>query len=212
MKGLIRNTFYSMENNIKLAFLMAGFLILTPLITREPVVLSMITAVQIFIFIANVGTSLHADEISNWNRFELTLPVNVKSVILAKYISFCILIFFGFAVSLLTGLMTVVTVPSLNTTSLIWGYQYGLTQSITVAAIMFPVMLKIGTEKNELIILISAFFAGIFMLIVAVLLAPWTAGINLRSGLVGAAALSVSPLLLLISYFISLRIYKNKEF
>ena len=210
MKGLIRNTFYSMENNIKLAFLMAGFLILTPLITREPVVLSMITAVQIFIFIANVGTSLQADEISNWNRFELT--VNVKSVILAKYISFCILIFFGFAVSLLTGLMTVVTVPSLNTTSLIWGYQYGLTQSITVAAIMFPVMLKIGTEKNELIILISAFFAGIFMLIVAVLLAPWTAGINLRSGLVGAAALSVSPLLLLISYFISLRIYKNKEF
>ena len=208
MKGLIRNTFYSMENNIKLAFLMAGFLILTPLITREPVVLSMITAVQIFIFIANVGTSLQADEISNWNRFELTLPVNVKSVILA----FCILIFFGFAVSLLTGLITVVTVPSLNTTSLIWGYQYGLTQSITVAAIMFPVMLKIGTEKNELIILISAFFAGIFMLIVAVLLAPWTAGINLRSGLVGAAALSVSPLLLLISYFISLRIYKNKEF
>nr|WP_274600437.1 ABC-2 transporter permease [[Clostridium] symbiosum] len=95
---------------------------------------------------------------------------------------------------------------------MIWGYQYGLTQSITVAAIMFPVMLKIGTEKNELIILISAFFAGIFMLIVAVLLAPWTAGINLRSGLVGTAALSVSPLLLLISYFISLRIYKNKEF
>ncbi len=81
----------------------------------------MITAVQIFIFIANVGTSLQADEISNWNRFELTLPVNVKSVILAKYISFCILIFFGFAVSLLTGLITVVTVPSLNTTSLIWG-------------------------------------------------------------------------------------------
>ena len=106
MKGLIRNTFYSMENNIKLAFLMAGFLILTPLITREPVVLSMITAVQIFIFIANVGTSLQADEISNWNRFELTLPVNVKSVILAKYISFCILIFFGFAVSLLTGLIS----------------------------------------------------------------------------------------------------------
>ena len=92
MKGLIRNTFYSMENNIKLAFLMAGFLILTPLITREPVVLSMITAVQIFIFIANVGTSLQADEISNWNRFELTLPVNVKSVILAKYISFCTVI------------------------------------------------------------------------------------------------------------------------
>ena len=94
MKGLIRNTFYSMENNIKLAFLMAGFLILTPLITREPVVLSMITAVQIFIFIANVGTSLQADEISNWNRFELTLPVNVKSLILEKFISFCILIFF----------------------------------------------------------------------------------------------------------------------
>lgn len=211
MKGLIRNTFYSMESNIKIAFLMSGALIFVPFITNDPAILSMIIAIQIFIFIANVGTSLHADQVSKWNKFELTLPVKKNTVILAKYISFCMLIVFGFIISILTGII-IMTTSTFRINSLIWGYEYGLTLSVIVAAIMYPTMLKIGTEKNELIILLSAFLAGMFMLLIALLLSPFTNGMNLRAPLVGAISVCISPLLLLISYFISLRVYKNKEF
>lgn len=212
MKGLIRNTFYAMENNIKLAVLMSGALIFVPFITTESTILSMVIAVQIFIFIANVGTSLHADETSKWNKFECTLPVRKSTSVLAKYLSFCMLIFFGFAISLLTGILLLFKSPSFSVSDLLWGYEYGLTLSILVAAIMYPVMLKTGTEKNELIILLSAFIAALFMVLTALLLSPLTGGMNLQSPLVGAVSVCAAPLLLLISYFVSLRIYSNKEF
>lgn len=212
MKGLIRNSFYSMENNIKIAFLMSSALIFVPFITKEVTILCMIIAVQIFIFIANVGTSLHADEVSKWNKFECTLPIRKNTIILAKYLSFCMLILFGFVISILTGVLVLFKWTSVNMSSLIWGYEYGLTLSIIVAAIMYPVMLKIGTEKNELIILLSAFIAVIFMLFIALFLSPLTGGMNLHSPLVGIVSVCISLLLLLVSYFVSLWIYKNKEF
>lgn len=211
MKGLIRNTFYSMENNIKIAFLMSAALIFAPFLTKDQTILSMIIAVQIFIFIANVGTSLHADEVSKWSKFELTLPVKKNSVILAKYISFCMLILFGFIISILTGIL-IMSTSTFNIHSLIWGYEYGLTLSIIVAAIMYPTILKIGTEKNELIILLSAFLAGMFLMVIALFLSPFTNGMNLRAPFVGTTAVCLAPFLLLFSYRVSLHIYKKKEF
>lgn len=212
MKGLIRNTFYSMENNIIIAFLMSGFLIFVPFINKESTILCMIISVQIFIFIANVGTSLHADNVSKWNKFELTLPVSKTTIILSKYISFCMLILLGFIISILTGIILMFTTSTFNITSLLWGYEYGLTLSIIVASIMYPTMLIIGTEKNELIILLSACLAVTFMMLIALLLSPFTNGMNLYSPLVGTTLVCISPILLLISYFVSLQVYKNKEF
>lgn len=212
MKGLIRNTFYSMEDNVKIAFLMSAILIFMPFFTKEPTILTIIISVQIFVFIANIGTALHADETAKWNKFERTLPVNQNVVILAKYISFSLLIVFGFMISILTGIIAVSTTSSLSLGSLIWGYEYGLTLSIMVAAIMYPAMLKFGTEKNELIILLCSFLSVGFISLIALLLSPITAGMNGKSLFVGAVSVVVSLLLLCVSYFISLRIYKNKEF
>lgn len=212
MKGLIRNTMYSMESNIKLAFLISGVLIFVPLATSEAAVSSMIISIQIFVFLANVGTSLHADEVSKWNKFECTLPVKKSAVILAKYISFCMLILFGLAISALTGILALFKNPQTSVNSLVWGYEYGLTLSLVTAAAMYPVMLKIGTEKNELILILSALAAVLFMGCTAALLIPFTGEMNLRSPFVGAVTVCTAPFILLLSYFVSLRIYKNKEF
>lgn len=212
MKGLVRNSLYSMENNIKLSFLMSGALILISFFIKDSTILSRIIAVQIFIFIANIGTSLQADEVAKWNKYERTLPVKQNDVIAAKYISFLMLILLGFIVSILTSIIAVSTTASLDMSSFIWGYQNGLTLSIIVASIMYPAILKIGTEKNELILILSAFLSVLFILFIALLLSPYTSGMNFSSSLVGAVSLCVSLLLLPISYFVSVRIYKNKEY
>lgn len=211
MKGLIRNTFYSMENNIKLAFLLSGILVFTPFFIKDATILSLIISVQIFLFIANIGPSLHADEVAKWDKFELTLPVEKHVVIMAKYISFLILILFGFLVSILTSAIAVFTTASLDITSILWGCEYGLTLSIMVASIMYPVMLKIGTEKNELVLMLCAFLSVLFMLFIAFLMAPFTSGMDFRSLLAGTASVFASLLLLPVSYLVSLRIYNNKE-
>ena len=70
MKGLIRNNFYAMEGNIKLSLAIAGCLSLAVLFVRNSAVIQVVISMQVFIFVANVCTSLQADEVSRWNKFE----------------------------------------------------------------------------------------------------------------------------------------------
>lgn len=212
MKGLIRNNFYSMESNMKMAFVIAVLLALTPLLVKNPVFLPMIIAIQIFVFVANTGTSLHADETAKWNKYEITLPIKRSTVIGAKYVTFAILIFCGLLMSVITFAFAGVSELALNMNTIIWGYEYGIILAMTTTALMYPMMLKFGTEKSELIMLVSVGMVVGMMLFVAMILSGVTNGMNMRHPLVGAVSVVVSVLLFIGSYFVSLWIQSKKEF
>lgn len=212
MKGLIRNNFYSMESNMKMAFVIAVLLALTPLLVKNPVFLPMIIAIQIFVFVANTGTSLHADETAKWNKYEITLPIKRSTVIGAKYVTFAILISCGLLMSVITFAFAGVSELVLNMNTIIWGYEYGIILAMTTTALMYPMMLKFGTEKSELIMLVSVGMVVGMMLFVAMILSGVTNGMNMRHPLVGAVSVVVSVLLFIGSYFVSLWIQSKKEF
>ena len=86
MRGLIRNNLYSMESNILLAFVLSAFLAVSALLMKSPAATPYIIAIQVFLFVVNIGTSLRADEISKWSKYEITLPVSRGDLVLAKYI------------------------------------------------------------------------------------------------------------------------------
>lgn len=77
---------------------------------------------------------------------------------------------------------------------------------------MYPLVLKLGTEKNELILLLSAFGAIGMQLLLAAGLSKWTDGMNMRHPLVEATGTIAAILLFLASYFVSVKIHKSKEF
>ncbi|MFC4305973.1 ABC-2 transporter permease [Cohnella boryungensis] len=212
MRGLIRNNLYSMASNIRLSLIMAAFLALVPLVLKETSMIPMIFAVQIFLFVANTGASLRVDETSKWNKFELTLPIRRRTVIGAKYVSFSLLILLGVLMSLLTLALAYVTGVQLDSQLVMYGYGFGLTLSIASVALMYPIMLKMGTEKNELVVFLSGFGAVGIMLILAVILSPVTGGMQLRHPLVGMVSTCTSTILFAVSYFVSVRIHQRKEF
>ncbi|AJS58480.1 ABC-2 transporter permease [Paenibacillus sp. IHBB 10380] len=212
MRGLIRNNFYSMASNIRLALVIAGFLALVPLVLKDTTMISMIFGIQIFLFIANTGTSLRVDETSRWNKFELTLPIRRRTIIGAKYVSFSILILFGVMMSLLTLAVVYVVGLQLDSRAVIYSFGFGLTLSITSVALMYPIMLRIGTEKNELVVFFSGFGAIGIMLVLAALLAPVTGGMELRHPLVSMVSSCTAIILFIISFFVSVHIHRNKEF
>ena len=212
MNGLIRNNFYSMESNLKISFILAAVLIFSPLIINNIVIYPMIIAVQVFLFVVNTGTALHADEAAKWNKFELTLPIKRSTIIGAKYITFVILILFGLLMGLCTTLCINLSGQTWSFSSTLWGYEYGLVLSIISVSLMYPIVLRIGTEKNELVLILSAFAAIGFMYMVAVALSPATGGLNLRHPLVGAVSISAAVLMFIISFVVSMNIHKNKEF
>lgn len=212
MNGLIRNNFYAMESNLKMSFILAAALVFSPLIIHNPAVYPMIIAVQVFLFVVNTGTALHADEVAKWNKFELTLPIKRNTIIGAKYITFAVLILCG----LLTGFCTAICISLSGQTwdvlSILWGYEYGLGLSIVSVSLMYPIILKIGTEKNEMVLLLSAFAAVGLMCLIAAVLSPVTGEMNLQHPLVGMASISTALLMFPISFIISVNVHRNKEF
>lgn len=212
MKGLIRNNFYSMGSNVKISFIIALFLSVVAFFVKHSAFIQMIIAMQVFIFIVNVGTSLHADVVSKWNRFELTLPVKHNDIIKAKYISFAMLFLLGVVMGSITAISVCVTSGLSNMPSVLYGYEFGLTLAATTAGIMYPLMLKIGTEKNELIMILSGIASIGLLVLISAILTPLTGEMNMKHSLVGIVSTIVALTIFVISYFVSTRIYRQKEF
>lgn len=212
MKGLIRNNMYSMMSNIKIALCISLALCITPFLVDDINLITMVIGAQSILYVANVGTSLQADETAKWTRFECTLPVSKRTIIAAKYISLCSLILLGFVVSLFTGLMAVFSGKQIAVDRMVWSYGYGFTIACVVVAVSYPIILKIGAEKSELVIVASAAMAVVFMLLVAVAAAPFTGGMQFQSAAISIVSACLSPFLILISAAVSLRIYEKKQF
>lgn len=77
---------------------------------------------------------------------------------------------------------------------------------------MCPLMLKIGTEKNELIILLSSIASIGLLILLSAILTPLTGETNLRNSFVGMVSTIVALTIFIISYFVSVKIYRHKEF
>lgn len=212
MKGLIRNNLYSMENSILIAFIISIFLAIVPFGGVNPTLLPMIISIQIFVFVVNIGTSLRADETAKWSKFELTLPIKRSNLVLAKYVSIIILILMGIVMGTATMVLSSYYDHAVSHSALIYGFEYGLTLSIFSTSIMYPLSLKLGAGKSEIIFIISAFATLGIMLLIAATLSPWTEGMNLRHPLVGAVSSIVAIVAFVLSYFVSVIIHNRKEF
>lgn len=212
MKGLIRNNLYSMENSILLAFLISFFLAIVSFGGMNAALLPMIISMQIFVFVVNIGTSLRADETAKWSKFELTLPIKRRNIVLAKYISIIILLLMGIAMGTATAVLSVCRGSIIDGPALVYSVEYGLALSIFSTSIMYPLSLKLGAEKSEVIFVISAFAAIGMMLLIAAALSAWTDGMNLRHRLVGAVSVIAAFVIFVLSYLVSVKIHSSKEF
>lgn len=212
MRGLIRNNLYSMESNIMLAFVLSAFLSVSSLFIKDPALIPYMIAVQVFLFVVNIGTSLRADEMSKWSKYEITLPVNRCNLVLAKYVSIVILLFLGVLMGTVTVLLSHISGHFMTLPTLLRGFEVGLTLSFFSIAVMYPLVLKLGIEKNELILILSTFGAIGMQLLTAACLSKWTDGMNMRHPLVEAVATVLAVMTFFLSYFVSVKIHKSKEF
>jgi Kef-type K+ transport system membrane component KefB len=165
------------------------------------------------VFPVNVGTSLQIDEASKWSRIEITLPIKRKTIINAKYLSFIMLILMGTAISLFTPVLFYLR--DLDTTSylnLSSGYTMGLSLSISTISILYPVILRFGVEKSEMMIFVSSGLSVVIRIVVWVLLRMIWDNVNFNGSEVGIASLIVAVVMFVASYLLSVQIHRNKEF
>ena len=150
---------------------------------------------------------------NNWNKYiETKERKKYNEIIKAKYISFAIFFAFGVIMGSVTAISVFVTSGFSNMQSVLYGYEFGLTLATTTAGIMYPLMLKIGTDKNELIMILSAIASIGLLVLVSAILTPLTGEMNMKHSLVGAISTMIALGIFIGSYFISIKIYQNKEF
>lgn len=194
------------------AFVLSAFLAVSALFMKNPAAIPYMIAIQIFLFVVNIGTSLRADEVSKWSKYEITLPVRRSDLVLAKYISIVILLLAGVLMGAVTILLARISGQVMAPAILLRGFTFGLALSFFSIAVMYPLVLKWGTEKSELILIVSTFAAIGMQLLTAACLSGWTGGMNMRHPLAEAASAVVAVVAFFVSYFVSVEIHKRKEF
>lgn len=213
MKGLIRNNIYSMQSNLLVSFLIALVLGVLPLFIQGDGILQMVISMQIYVFVANVGSSLHADELSGWDRFEITLPVCRSQIVQAKYLTFILLFALGIGAGTLTlgGLWLTGRAPAFR--DVLHGYAFGLTLSALSTAVFYPLMLKFGTDKSDVFLILSGILSCVMLVLISGILSLFTGSMmNMKAPLVDVVSVGTALVMFAASYCISEQILQNKEF
>ncbi len=159
--------------------------------------------------------SFNYDESSKADRYLLTLPVNRKDIVLAKYIlTFCATAI-GTVLGVVTSLAVLIFIKNaqFDMSELLLGAIGGMFGIGLIQSIQIPCIYKMGAEKGRIFAILIAMVAGI--------LAGSVAFITVDSGtevstsiddtIIGAI-LGVAMLIsYFISYLISCRIFEKKE-
>lgn len=212
MKGLILNNLYSAEKSIKSGIIITIAAVILLIFTKNP------TALKVAIFLPFALIPVHAfevlkhDAMSGWNKFEITLPVVRHKIIQSKYVTFLLLFIISILLTfVLFFIAHLFIVPTFTTVFFNFLFR-GMGLILCGAALTYPLTYILGTEKSDGITISSIGFAfGMFGL-VSILLQMIIGTIEGFDRIFSVSFLLVSIFLLIISYVISINVYKRKEF
>jgi len=148
------------------------------------------------------------DELSKWDYYALSLPVTKKQIVLGKYLLTVLFDFIGILITLLLYLIkrqlnleAALSICALAATALI------------MAAVLLPLLYKLGTQKARIWMIM------IFLLPTAAIIVLGNLGFHLTAGMPSESTIGLLvwislPVALLFyagSYFLSYKIFVNKE-
>lgn len=211
MKGLVLKDLLLIKGNLRtLLIIFFGFMIMA---------LNNIATVSFiipFFAVMMCISTFNYDEYNKWNAYAITLPGGRKNIVKSKYISTILLVVLSSIISILVSIIIGNINGNINyeeTFSTLFGGLFGI---FLVMSIMYPLIYKYGNEKGRLFL-----FIGVFLITAVggvIFNTVDTSGIN-KPAIIdfldkfGLYLLPIVSLVILyISYSVSVRIYKNKDF
>ncbi|RGR66134.1 ABC-2 transporter permease [Roseburia inulinivorans] len=217
MKGLIRNNFYSMEDSLKLTsainIMMAiGVSVLGIFNSFARSWIAIVILLQMGSYAVQVASTLQKDVSSQWNKFEITMPVRRKDVVKAKYICFILNGVLGIAAALLTVIISQLLQIDINVEKVFLGITFGIVITFALPALMYPLLLIFGVDKTEMVLSISVILISILFVGSSVIFNYIMPDLSVYSNLVFRCSIIViSIILFIISYMFSVISYKKKN-
>ena len=217
MKGLIIKDLCVLKNQMKTLLLVLAFFIIFSIINEDATfILFLIPFYMIMILI----TTFNYDEFNKWDSYCNSLPLSRKEIVKSKYILFnatsLIVLILGIIASLIIpNFIENITFESIFAS--IIGVAFGI---CLVISLLIPFYYKFGSQKGRIMLFLC-------IVILALLIGAITSldifnNIelmnlinnlnNLSLGMFALLLIIVTVIIMTISYYISIKIYSNKEF
>ncbi len=210
MIGLIKKDFLLIKANLKqMIIIFVIYLLLTFQGTFDVTFVVPLIGIMLFI------TTFSYDDFNNWNPYAITLPKGRKNIVRAKYISSIILTIILSILSLtLAVAISYTKTNSINIEAILSSLMGTLLSSVIIISLLYPIIFKFGATNGRIILFIVVFsIAGIGAIITQFVDLTFILNmINKLDNYVLIAIPIISIIMLSISYLISNKIYKNKEF
>jgi ABC-2 type transport system permease protein len=163
---------------------------------------SMMTMVAVLIPL----TAMAYDERSKWDRYALTMPISRKNMVMSRYLLGLIFLIVAFVLSMLVNIVISNMKTAENTLVVLGGFSTGL----MLMSVIFPLLFKFGVEKGRIFMMIVIFIPVAALMMISKL------GISMPDEEIIKSVIYLSPIIgaviFLISIYVSLWIYKKKEF
>lgn len=217
MKGLIVKELINISKSLKVVLALVVFYGMIALTTESP---GAFTGVILLVLAMAVLSTYSYDEMANWDVYALTLPLSRDNIIQAKYMFMLIMSLLGFV---LNGLTLIVINWITKVDNVFEDLNYvalGTAIVILFYSIIIPIITKVGITKARLYILVIymlLFLFGSFIFKQIKKISPNPPnGLIVFLKMVIRNAYIIIPLSIIIilgmSYYISIRVYRKKEF
>lgn len=210
MLGLIKKDFLLIKANLKsMVIIFIVYLILAFQGTFDVTFIIPLIGIMLFI------STFSYDDFNNWNSYAVTLPDGRKNVVRAKYISSIILTVVLGAVALAIGIgISYTKTNTIKLDEIISSLMGTVLSSVIIISLLYPIVFKFGATNGRIILFAVVFgIAGIGALISNFVDMTYVINmINRLDNCLLVAIPIISVILLSISYLVSNKIYKHKEF
>ena len=216
MKGLIIKDLCVLKNQMKTLLLVLAFFVIFSIINEDATfILFLIPFYMIMILI----TTFNYDEFNKWDSYCNSLPLSRKEIVKSKYILFNA----TSLIVLILGIIASFIIPNFidNTTfeslfASIIGVAFGI---CLVISLLIPFYYKFGSSKGRIMLFLCIVILALLIGMITSLdifnnkelMNLLNSLNNLSLGMITLLLIILTSIVMSISYYISVRIYKNKE-
>lgn len=203
MTGLILKDLLNLKKQAKVYLILVVFyLVYGAVFENSSMFSSMMTLVAVMIPM----TAMSYDERSKWDKYALTMPVSKGSIVASRYLLGVIFLTIAFIMSILANMIF----SKINTGENVLIVLAVLSVGIVVMSALFPLLFKFGVEKGRILIVLVMFVPTAIVMILSKLEIPIPDEETIK--LLIYSSPIIAGVIFLISFYISLSIYKKKEF
>lgn len=166
-------------------------------------------------FIASIGmvtavnvplTTIAYEEREGWQKFIVASGTKISHIVIEKYIMGLVFSFISTIALLIFFLMTEVAINS-------WlEFTISVCMQLLTLSIAMPITFKFGVEKSRSYLMVAVFAIMVIFVALMTLFGKVLNTIVINVALISSLLIIMALIILGVSYYISIKIYKKKEF